>query len=110
MENQINKVNNLEELCKLKIGSKVLVADGGEMYALERIFEGNKGKVYSFLQYDLKYPQDRTLTTWKVIEENIYFKPHFNGAIKIMSHDCETYLPSSKEHSQKLNLINGVLK
>ena len=109
MEKEIKKINSLDELNQLKIGSRILVADGGDMYAMERVFEGKEEGIYSFLKYDLKYPQGHLITSWKVRKEDISFKPSFKRAIKIMSHDCKSYSIEDKGHGDKLKLIMGRL-
>ncbi len=110
MKNEIKKINNLEELNQLEIGSNILVAYGGDFSPRESIFEGNADGIYSFLDYDLKYPQGNLIISWKVKKESISFKPYFNGAIKIMGHDLLAYHPEDNEHSQRLKLIYGEIK
>jgi hypothetical protein len=114
MEIKINEINNMEGLKNLKVNSGVDLIHVLRGENRLNIYEGikliNDFPVHSFLSFDKTYPQDRLIKSYKVKEEDISFKPHFNGSIKIRSHDHETYSPGEKIHGEKSDLIWKIIQ
>jgi hypothetical protein len=111
MENKIKRILSLEELGKLKEGTRVNVFNVLNGQGLEHVYEGfeqkENGGVYSFLSFNKRFTQDRIMTSWKVKEEDISFNPHSFISLKIKSYSFETYRPMEKSHKEKLKIIQG---